>query len=79
MSAASAAVRAVERFSRKELTSSVFDFSTAGRRSTEAPEAMMLPVERMRLWCGGFDMLCGVRIGGEISGCAGAKVIKLRG
>lgn len=35
------------KFSRSELTSSVFDFSSVGLRITSAPAVMMLPVERM--------------------------------
>ena len=54
------AVRAASRFSRRELRSSVFDFSTVERRnSAVAPEAMMLPVDRMSLRLGG-DMVCDV-------------------
>lgn len=41
------AEEAALKFSRRELTSSVFDFSRVGFRITSAPAVMMLPVERI--------------------------------
>jgi hypothetical protein len=40
-------LEAAFRFSRKELTNSVFDFSIVGFRMTCAPAVMMLPVLKM--------------------------------